>query len=163
MKNAAIGIVFDEPKTCILLTKRSDVPVWVLPGGGIEEGETPEEAALREVWEETGIHVTISRKCGEYYPANRLTRHTHVFECQASEGSFRKNDETSSIAYFSLNNLPENFFFMHRDLLNDAIRHPNKIVRAPLNRITYSGMLKYFIKHPYIFLRYLLTRITKKN
>jgi 8-oxo-dGTP diphosphatase len=32
---------------------------WAMPGGKIEEGETPEEAARREVWEETGLTVTI--------------------------------------------------------------------------------------------------------
>jgi 8-oxo-dGTP diphosphatase len=31
---------------------------WAMPGGKIEEGETPEEAARREVWEETGLTVT---------------------------------------------------------------------------------------------------------
>jgi ADP-ribose pyrophosphatase YjhB (NUDIX family) len=38
--------------------QRGDI-VWNFPGGGIEEGETPEEACLREVEEETGFIVNI--------------------------------------------------------------------------------------------------------
>jgi mutator protein MutT len=38
--------------------QRGDI-VWNFPGGGIEEGETPEEACLREVREETGYTVRI--------------------------------------------------------------------------------------------------------
>lgn len=33
----------------------SEVPAWQMPQGGIDEGETPREAALRELWEETGV------------------------------------------------------------------------------------------------------------
>ena len=34
---------------------------WTLPGGGLEAGETPAEAAVREVWEETGLRVKAVR------------------------------------------------------------------------------------------------------
>ena len=33
--------------------------LWVPPGGGIEDGEAPSDAAVREVWEETGAHVEV--------------------------------------------------------------------------------------------------------
>ncbi len=39
--------------------KDSDMPAWQMPQGGIDKGETPEEAALRELWEETGITADL--------------------------------------------------------------------------------------------------------
>lgn len=49
----------------ILLVKHKKNKKWTQPGGHIEENETPEEAALREVYEETGLHV---RLLGERFP-----------------------------------------------------------------------------------------------
>lgn len=40
--------------------ERGDI-VWNFPGGGIEEGETPEQACIREVKEETGYQIEITR------------------------------------------------------------------------------------------------------
>lgn len=49
----------------ILLVKHHLWDKWVQPGGHMEEGETPEEAAIREVYEETGIKITL---LGERFP-----------------------------------------------------------------------------------------------
>ena len=38
-----------------------DRAYWTLPGGGVEAGETPAEATVREAWEETGLRVTAVR------------------------------------------------------------------------------------------------------
>ena len=44
-----------------LLCKREDNGLWTIPGGGIEKGETPWQAAIRELFEETGIKATEVR------------------------------------------------------------------------------------------------------
>ncbi len=40
---------------------------WALPGGGVEDGETPEEAVLREIQEECNVGGTVIRKTSEGY------------------------------------------------------------------------------------------------
>ena len=52
------GCLFnDEGK--VLLQKRGDSGKWGFPGGAIELGETPEETAVRELKEETGLDVEV--------------------------------------------------------------------------------------------------------
>lgn len=50
----------------VLLVLREDMRIWVLPGGGREPGESYEQAAVREVREETGYDVALGRLVGVY-------------------------------------------------------------------------------------------------
>lgn len=61
---ASVFIINPENKK-ILLVLHKKFKKWVQPGGHIEENETPEEAAVREVYEETGMKV---RLLGERFP-----------------------------------------------------------------------------------------------
>ena len=68
---SAGGLVIDTTGTKGLLIGRKDLKdatgqrlLWSLPKGHIEEGETPEQAAIREVQEETGIESEISKARG---------------------------------------------------------------------------------------------------
>jgi ADP-ribose pyrophosphatase YjhB (NUDIX family) len=54
----------DEGK--LLLTKREDFETWILPSGGVEEGESLAQAAIRETKEETGLDVELTRLVGVY-------------------------------------------------------------------------------------------------
>jgi len=54
----ATGIVFNS-KDEILMIHHNKLQVWLPPGGHIEENELPEEAVLREIFEETGIRAEI--------------------------------------------------------------------------------------------------------
>ena len=57
-------LIDDEARILLALWNQADPPVWTLPGGGAEPGETPEEAAVREVREETGYDVELLRLLG---------------------------------------------------------------------------------------------------
>ena len=55
----AAGVIIQNKAGEILLQKRSDSNKWGIPGGMLDYGESAEEAAIREVHEETGVDVAI--------------------------------------------------------------------------------------------------------
>jgi 8-oxo-dGTP diphosphatase len=59
---AAGGVVVRDG--LVLLIHRARYDDWSLPKGKVEPGETWEDAALREVWEETGVHGTLGSFLG---------------------------------------------------------------------------------------------------
>jgi 8-oxo-dGTP diphosphatase len=157
---AAIGIVLNADQTQVLLVKRRDVPVWVLPGGGIEASEKPEDALIREIQEETGYQVKVMRKCAEYSPINRLAAFTWVFICQIQSGEMLLSEETAELAFYSIDKLPSSFFPPHVYWLREALSH-STLIQRPLTEVSYRAFCKYFICHPWQVLRFAWTRFVK--
>lgn len=59
-----IVVIARDPDGRILLVHDRDADQWTLPGGIIEPGETPADAAVREVWEETSVRVRLTHIAG---------------------------------------------------------------------------------------------------
>lgn len=156
---SVIGIVLDAEQSSVLLVKRRDVPVWVLPGGGIDPQESPEQAVVREVLEETGFSVAISRQVAEYSPLNRLAKVTYVYACSVLEGHSALGPESKEVGFFPLDHLPQEFFHIHKEWLDDCLKNEPFVIRHPIYSVTYLNLFKYLIKRPLWVVRIFFSRM----
>lgn len=157
-KQAVYGIVFNEDRTEVLLVKRRDIPVWVLPGGGLDPGESLEQGAAREVLEESGFRAEVVRKVAEYLPVNRMTRLSHLFECRITGGAPRTGPETREVGFFPLKALPR-LPPPYEGWIHDSAAYHPSILRKKIEGVTYWILVKLFFQHPFLVSRYLLTKI----
>jgi len=115
----------------ILLMQRSDNGHWGLPGGYLEAGESVQQAALREVREETGWTVDLGRLVGVYsdparqvveYPDRRRVQAVNLcFEGVARQpGDVGTPGEVLGIGFFAWDALPEPFVPIHRIRIDDC-------------------------------------------
>lgn len=101
----SVAVALRDDDGRVLLARHVEGDVWVLPGGAIEPAETPADAAVREMFEETGIVV-------------RLTRLVGVFGGSEYVITYRNGDRTSYVASV----------FEARRLGGDARPDPSELV-----------------------------------
>lgn len=65
MRTRAGIVLIEDKKVALIERHRAGLDYFVFPGGGVDDGETPEQAAVREAMEELGIEVVIRRKVAE--------------------------------------------------------------------------------------------------
>lgn len=98
----------------VLLGQRSDNGHWSLIAGGIDPGEQPAAAMVREIYEETGVRAVVERLVGVAlhpvtYPNGDACEYLNVwFRCRAVGGQARVNDDESlAVAWFAVEELPQ--------------------------------------------------------
>ena len=130
MINSGVTVAILENQT-ILLTLREDFEVWCLPGGGLDDGESLADAARREVREETGLEVELTRLVGMYSRVGWRPHHTFLFEAQITGGTLAPDPhEVIEARFFPLDDLPKMMLIGQDYRIQDAISGLTGIVKT---------------------------------
>lgn len=101
-------VVSDGKLLMIRRREREGDLLWALPGGAIEDGETPEVAAVRETVEETGLVVAALKVLGErVHPKTHRTMSYIACEVLQGEAKVADTDELDAIAWVTLDEIPQ--------------------------------------------------------
>lgn len=127
----AFGMIFNK-KGEILLCHRQDRNIWNLPGGIIDENESPWQAVVREVKEETSLKVKVKQLTGIYFKpiTKKVVKETLVFNflCEKISGTPRTSPETQAVKFFSIKKLPKNLNPNQRQRILDYLKNPEKLI-----------------------------------
>lgn len=106
------AVIFNERDEILMVKERVDSR-WSLPGGWCDVGYTPTETAEKEVLEEAGISVKVSRllaifdkKCHDH-PEDLFYAYKIFLECEAENHKITTGMETLDVGFFSQDSLPE--------------------------------------------------------
>ena len=128
MMPGVTALVFNDAGE-VLLHRSADDGRWYTIGGAVDPGEEPADAAVREVLEETGLHVVPERIVGVYadppvtYPnGDKVLYVSTCFLCRQVGGTLGPGDDESlELRYFSPRELPE-LLATHRHRIEQALR-----------------------------------------
>lgn len=125
-----VAVIIRDADGRILLERRSDCGWWGMPGGRVEAGESVEQAAIREVLEETGLTVRITGLVGLYsepagrivtFPDNVVQLVDAAVTAEIVSGELTKSHESEELRFFLPQEIPVEIVPPVRRLLADAI------------------------------------------
>ena len=106
----------------VLLVKHTYLRGWWLPGGGVDRGETTQDAVVRELREEAGLVATVPPRLVSVHSNERFFRGDHVlvFVIDAfEEGERTSHGEIAEVGWFAPDTLPEDAHRATRDRLDE--------------------------------------------
>jgi ADP-ribose pyrophosphatase YjhB (NUDIX family) len=112
----------------MLVIKRRDNGNWEPPGGVLELDETPQEGVVREVLEETGIHVEVEQLTGVYKNMARGIV-ALVFRCKPSGGMELTTSESVAVEWITPDQASERMSEVYAVRLLDALQSGRPRVR----------------------------------
>lgn len=109
LRDCAGGVVFFDDKVFLILNEKNE---WVLPKGLIKGGENPQDAAVRRVFEETGITGSVIEQAGRtYYEFYSVTRQVpvcnriawYIMQTSNDQFSITETEKYSEGGFYSIN------------------------------------------------------------
>jgi len=104
----------------VLLCRRANEPgsgLWSFPAGFVDRGETPEEALIREVAEETGLEAEVSRLIGVYARSGDAVV-LLAYDVRV-RGDLRPGDDANDVQFFTFEALPDLAFARDHQIMRD--------------------------------------------
>ncbi len=120
-----VDVVIEVAGGIVLIRRRNPPAGWAIPGGFVDDGERAEDAARREMREETGLEVELLEVLGVYSDPRRDPRgHTvsTVYVGRAS-GTPRGDDDAAEAAGVAEDKLPAPIALEHAAILADYFRY----------------------------------------
>lgn len=122
---SAAAVVLNEKEEILLV--KSPNRGWEIPGGQVEQGEALRDAAVREVLEESGIHVEITAFCGIFQTVSHSICNT-IFLAKPNGGHLTTSDESLEVGWFdqstALSMITHHNFRDRVKLALDPTQHP---------------------------------------
>ena len=120
----AAGVILAAGEKVLLVKRRFDprAGTWCLPAGFMESGETPEQAALRELEEETGLRARLTGLFGVYagFDDPRVRAILILYTAEEPAGTLSAGDDALETRFFGLARLPKLIAFeSHRRALDE--------------------------------------------
>lgn len=118
-----VDMIVSNGDEILLIERKNEPHGWALPGGFVDYGEMVEDAAKRELLEETGINVSDISMVGVYSDPKRDKR-GHTVSVVYSTHSDQKpmaGDDAKKAVFFNIHNLPNDIVFDHRKIINDHL------------------------------------------
>lgn len=113
--------------------------LWNLPGGLVEDAESPWDAAVREVREEVGVDAEVVRLTGLYWKPDQ-DELVFAFECRLRSGDPTTSDEADEVRYFASDALPPNLSLKQVERIADALaRTPHPVLKTQRGPRTRGG------------------------
>ncbi len=130
-------IIYDEQKGIVLIERKNAPLGYALPGGFIDMGEQVENAAIREMKEETNLDVELLGVLGVYSRPDRDPRFhtmTTTFIGKAKDPSMlNAGDDAAHAKFYPLNEIPKPLCFDHSKMIDDFLEYlDNKRTLCPV-------------------------------
>jgi len=141
----AAAVVLNDAREVLLVRRRNEphAGMWCLPTGFAEIDESIEEAALRELCEETGVVGTIHRLLVAHSGADDFYGELLFicFEVEKTGGSEVAGDDAEALAYFPLTELPPLAFDAHTEAVEmcAALHHEPWAIQDSFARLYSDG------------------------